>query len=198
MNILLSNVKNLGVSIVAVTWLATTPFTAIADASGIHDHDAASDSHGQGTDKHHQHKLEWGEPGHADEVTRTIEVMMGDIYFKPAYIEAKVGETVRFLIKNHGALVHEFNIGTRHMHLEHQMEMAKMMQLGMMTATSLNHEKMMQGGMKHDDANSVLLEHGEDAELIWKFTQSGKMEFACNVPGHYEAGMVGLISVADG
>jgi uncharacterized cupredoxin-like copper-binding protein len=45
--------------------------------------------------------------------------------------------------------------------------------------------------MMHNDPNSILLEPGKTGELIWKFSNPSKIEFACNVPGHYEAGMVG-------
>jgi uncharacterized cupredoxin-like copper-binding protein len=31
--------------------------------------------------------------------------------------------------------------------------------------------------------------------LLWKFTRKGEFEFACLVPGHYEAGMHGRIIV---
>jgi uncharacterized cupredoxin-like copper-binding protein len=197
LNILLSRVKTLGITLVAIVWASVAPVAAIAAGSGNHEHTEASEPSGEGSSEHHNHKLDSGEAGKAGEVTRTIEIIMGDIYFKPVFIQANKGDTVRFSIKNEGALVHEFNIGTLHMHQEHQMEMAKMMQMGMMTATTLNHEKMNHGGMKHDDANSVLLEPGKSAELIWKFTQPRKLEFACNVPGHYEAGMVGSISIEE-
>lgn len=45
--------------------------------------------------------------------------------------------------------------------------------------------------MKHDDPNSVLLEPGQSGELIWRFSGDTTLEFACNVPGHYQAGMYG-------
>ena len=48
--------------------------------------------------------------------------------------------------------------------------------------------------MKHDDPNSVLVEPGKTAELVWKFTQPTELEFACNIPGHYESGMAGPIN----
>ena len=48
--------------------------------------------------------------------------------------------------------------------------------------------------MLHSHSNSVLLSPGESADLIWKFTNSVKIEAACNVPGHYEAGMVAEIN----
>ena len=44
--------------------------------------------------------------------------------------------------------------------------------------------------MAHKHANSVLLEPSDTGEIIWKFNTSAKLEIACNVPGHYEAGMI--------
>ncbi len=70
----------------------------------------------------------------------------------------------------------------------------------MLTATGVNHEmmkmdhsKMGLPEMKHDDPNTVLVEPGKTAELVWKFTQDTTLEFACNMPGHYESGMAGKI-----
>lgn len=137
-----------------------------------------------------------GEPGKADEVNRTVEVSMLDIYFEPESIEITRGETVRFVIVNDGEFVHEFNIGTADMHAEHQEEMMMMMDHGVLEADKINRERMqmdMGDGqtMAHDDPNSVLLEPGETAEVIWKFADPVELEFACNVPGHYESGMAG-------
>ena len=47
--------------------------------------------------------------------------------------------------------------------------------------------------MAHKHSNSVLLEPNGTGEIIWKFNTSSKLEIACNVPGHYEAGMVAKI-----
>jgi len=108
-----------------------------------------------------------------------IEVKMSDNFYEPENISVKEGETIRFVIKNAGEFVHEFNIGTAATHAVHQKEM--MMDMG--------------GGktMKHDDPNSVLLEPGKSGEVIWIFSKAADIEFACNVPGHYDAGMVGQI-----
>lgn len=51
-------------------------------------------------------------------------------------------------------------------------------------------------GMKHDDPNSVLVEPGKTAELTWTFTKATNLEFACNIPGHHQAGMVGKLTVS--
>lgn len=146
----------------------------------------------------HGHGFEFGAPGKASEVSRTIDVTMKDNLFEPESISVKPGETIRFRITNKGEFLHEFGIGTDAMHAEHRKQMAMMMEHGMIEADRINHEKMKMdhgGGMmmKHDDPNSVLLEPGKSAEILWKFTKATKLEFACNVPGHYESGMTGEI-----
>ena len=197
MNKLLLRARTAGVPVLLVVWISVSPVTGFSDESDNHNHAAATESPENNSRKHHQHKVAWGEPGNPKEITQSIVVEMGDIYFSPVSIEAKVGDTIRFNIRNDGALVHEFYIGTLHMHLEHQMEMTKMMQLGMITATTVDHEKMARWGMIHDDANSVLLGPNKKANLVWKFMKPGRFIFACNVPGHYEAGMVGSLSVLE-
>jgi uncharacterized cupredoxin-like copper-binding protein len=37
---------------------------------------------------------------------------------------------------------------------------------------------------------------GKTGGLIWTFNRAGEFDFACLIPGHYQAGMVGKISVA--
>lgn len=138
-----------------------------------------------------------GEPAKANGTTRTVMIKMIDNAYELESVQVKAGETVRFVLTNAGQLLHEFNLGTAVMHAEHQKEMAMMMEHGMLTPTGMNHEmmKMDMGGhsMKHDDPNSVLVAPGEKKELVWKFTKAMDLEFACNIPGHYESGMVGQI-----
>jgi len=133
-------------------------------------------------------------------------VVMGDMSFDPKTIEVKAGETVRFVLVNKGQLLHEFNLGDAAMHAAHQQEMLKMQQNGMLTPTAMkdvDHGSMagmnqgsMDHGMKHDDPNSVLVPPGKTAELTWTFTKATNLEFACNIPGHYQAGMVGKLTVS--
>ena len=140
-----------------------------------------------------------GEPGKASDVSRTIAVTMLDNYYEPENFSIKAGETVRFIIKNKGAMVHEFNIGTAEMHLKHQKEMMMMVEHGVSEVDRINKEAMKKdmgmghGPMTHDDPNSVLLEPGKQGEIIWKFKDKVALEIACNVPGHYEAGMVSKV-----
>ncbi|MDQ2102150.1 cupredoxin domain-containing protein [Azospirillum isscasi] len=154
----------------------------------------------------HQHgTAAIGEPAKATAKTRTVQITMGDNYYEPNSVQVKAGETVRFVVTNKGEFLHEFNIGTAAMHAAHQKEMAVMMEHGMLTPTGINkemanmdHSRMpgMEGtSMTHDDPNSVLIEPGKARELTWKFTKNAALEFACNIPGHYESGMVGKVDV---
>lgn len=152
-------------------------------------------------DGNHKHgSAAIGEPAKASSATRTVEITLGDNFFEPESVQVKAGETIRFVLKNTGDFLHEFNIGTAAMHAEHQKEMAMMVEHGMLTPTGINqemmkmdHSKMGGHSMKHDDPNSVLLAPKETKELVWKFPRAGELEFACNIPGHYEAGMVGKV-----
>lgn len=80
-------------------------------------------------------KEDIGQPGVASQVTRTVEVEMGDIFFKPESIDVKPGETIRFVLRNDGSLLHEFNIGKASAHAAHQKEMASMFQNGTLNPT---------------------------------------------------------------
>ncbi|MBB5322876.1 cupredoxin domain-containing protein [Marinobacter oulmenensis] len=147
----------------------------------------------------HGHGMASGEPGKASQASRTINVEMYDNYYEPEMIDVEPGETVRFVVENKGNLVHEFNIGTPGMHDAHQKEMKMMVEHGVIQGGQIHHDMMdmdMGNGhsMKHDDPNSVLLEPGESQEVVWTFSDKGNVEFACNVPGHYQAGMYGEIN----
>lgn len=147
--------------------------------------------------------LSFGHAAPAAQATRTVEVTLGDMFFEPKVVQVKAGETVRFVLINKGQLLHEFNLGDAAMHAEHQKEMLAMQQSGMLMPTGINHEAMDHGAMKngmamkHDDPNSVLVEPGKTAELTWTFSKASDLEFACNIPGHYQAGMVGKINIVD-
>ncbi|MBV6821525.1 plastocyanin/azurin family copper-binding protein [Pseudomonas sp. PD9R] len=149
---------------------------------------------------------DFGQPAPAAKATRSVEVVMGDMSFTPKAIDIKAGETIRFVLVNKGQLLHEFNLGDAAMHARHQQEMLQMQQSGMLTPTAvkeMDHGAMagmdhgaMGQGMKHDDPNSVLVEPGKTAELTWTFSKATNIEFACNIPGHYQAGMVGKLTVS--
>jgi uncharacterized cupredoxin-like copper-binding protein len=84
---------------------------------------------------------------------------------------------VRFIIRNDGKLLHEMVLGT-------QEELAK-------------HAELMRKfpDMEHDEAHMVHVQPGRTEVMVWQFNQPGEFRFACLVPGHYEAGMTGTITV---
>ena len=140
-----------------------------------------------------------GEKGSEESVDRVIKVSMYDNYYKPNKFKIKKNETIKFVVENKGELVHEFNIATKEMHLKHQPEMMMMVEHEILLADKIDKKKMMElskknPAMAHSHSNSVLLSPGEKAELIWKFSNTVDIEAACNVPGHYDVGMIAKIN----
>ena len=120
----------------------------------------------------------FGKPGDPAKVTRTVKVEMYDtMRYKPASINVKRGETIRFEVVNKGKIDHEFVLGE--------------------AKTLKEHAEMMRKfpDMEHADPNQVEVEPGKTGELVWQFTKPGKFDFACLIPGHFEAGMKGKLSV---
>ncbi len=144
----------------------------------------------------------FGEPGAKAKATRTVEVVMRDNLYEPETISVSAGETVRFVVKNEGELVHEFQIGTYDSFEEHAPMMQMMVDHGVLEASRINHDvaKSMQASMghgMHDEPNSVLLEPGKSGEVVWTFPADGEIAFACTVPGHFEAGMEGAFDLTE-
>ena len=141
-----------------------------------------------------------GSLGKESEVSRIIKVIMYDNYYEPSSFQIKAGETIKFEVENAGMLVHEFNIANKMMHMKHQPEMIKMTENGILLAFSIDKEKMKKmakkdKSMAHSHSNSVLLEPKQKGEIIWKFDNVANIEVACNVPGHYQAGMIAKVNI---
>ena len=141
-----------------------------------------------------------GSKGDPNDISRIIEVKMFDNYYEPKSIQVKQGETVKIIVKNLGELVHEYNIGTKEMHIKHQPEMARLIEHEILLGDRIDHIKMKEmskvdHSLGHKHANSVMLEPKESGEIIWKFSKDIALEMACNIPGHYESGMVGKIII---
>ncbi len=139
-----------------------------------------------------------GEKGDPAEVSKVIVVKMYDNYYEPNKFEIKKNQTIKFIVYNYGELVHEFNIATKVMHLKHQPEMMKMVENEILLVDKIDKKKMKElakkdHSMSHSHSNSVLLEPDQSGEIIWKFNTNTDIEIACNVPGHYEAGMIAKI-----
>lgn len=131
----------------------------------------------------HAHKVfAAGEPGDATKPFRVIDVAMtegdGVMAYDPASLAVKVGEQVKIVLTNKGALDHEFMLDSVEKNAKHRIAMQK------------NPE------MEHDDPNGRRLKPAGTSEILWKFSKAGTFEFACLIPGHSEAGMKGVIVVS--
>lgn len=120
----------------------------------------------------------FGQEGNPKKVARTIRVDMADsMRFTPADVTVKKGETVRFVAHNSGQVLHEMVLGTREALAEHAALMKKF------------------PNMEHADANMAHVKPGKSGDIVWQFTKAGEFQFACLQPGHFEAGMVGRVTV---
>lgn len=147
--------------------LVTAMFAAVAMAGGTHAGDHGHDD------------SSIGQAGQAAKVSRTIRVEMADtMRFTPANVTVNQAETIRFILKNSGQVKHEFVLGMEKELQEHYELMKKFPE------------------MEHAEPNMVTVAPGQTGEVIWQFTKAGKIDFACLQPGHYEAGMKGLVTVA--
>jgi uncharacterized cupredoxin-like copper-binding protein len=141
-----------------------------------------------------------GSKGNANDVSRVIKVIMYDNYYEPSSFQINAGEIIKFEVENAGELVHEFNIANKMMHIKHQPEMEKMVENEILFADSIDKDKMkkmakMDKSMGHSHSNSVLLEPKQKGDIIWKFDNAVNIEVACNVPGHYQAGMIAKVNI---
>lgn len=105
------------------------------------------------------------------------ETENGEMLFAPRQLDFKAGETVMFTITNDGEAEHEFVMDTAANNAKHKAVMDEFPE------------------MEHDDPNAIRLEPGEKGTIGWTFANSGVFEFACLIPGHYEAGMHGALTV---
>ncbi|HEY9067980.1 MAG TPA: cupredoxin family protein [Burkholderiaceae bacterium] len=120
----------------------------------------------------------FGREGNPKNVQRTIKVEMTDtMRFTPERVAVKRGETVRFVVHNGGQLLHEMVLGTKQAIAEHAELMKKFPE------------------MEHADANIAHVKPSATGEIVWQFTKAGEFRFACLQPGHFEAGMVGTVTV---
>ena len=110
--------------------------------------------------------------------TRTVKVEMSDrMRFSPAEITVKRGEIMRFLPFNKGQVMHEMVLGT----MDELKQHAEMMK---------KHP-----GMEHDEAHMAHVAPGKSGQIGWQFTKAGEFYYACLIPGHFEAGMLGKLVV---
>lgn len=151
--------------------VAMVLFAAPALATGMH----------FGTHDGHEMMI-IGQPGIAAKVDRTIAISMvenedGSMAFDPVSVTVKKGETVRLAFTNEGEYGHEFVMDTHEQLMEHKAGMERL------------------PDMEHADLNAIRIGPQGNGEIVWTFTSVGQFDFACLIPGHYELGMKGTLTV---
>lgn len=120
----------------------------------------------------------FGQQGDPKKVTRVINLSMADtMRFTPDDVVVKKGETVKFLVRNDGKVLHEMVLGTPQELKAHAELMRKFPE------------------MEHSEANMAHVKPSMAGEIVWQFTKAGEFQFACLLPGHFESGMVGSVTV---
>jgi uncharacterized cupredoxin-like copper-binding protein len=97
--------------------------------------------------------------------------------FFPENLSVKRGDTVRFKLRNSGQSAHEMVIGTMDELKKHAARIKQKPQ------------------REHHDTHAVHVNPGESASFVWQFTKPGEFHYACLMPGHFDAGMIGTIVV---
>ena len=122
----------------------------------------------------------FGKAADPSRAATTIRVDMADtMRFTPSRLTVKRGDTVRFVATNRGRVLHEMVLGT----MDELREHAEMMR---------KHP-----GMEHDEPHMLHVAPGKTGQMGWRFTRAGEFYYGCLIPGHFEAGMVGKITVTE-
>ena len=120
----------------------------------------------------------FGRAGDPEKASRTVRIDMSDrMRFSPDKLTVQPGETVKFVVRNGGKTMHEMVLGTMKELKEHAELMKK------------------HPGMEHEEAHMAHVAPGGSATLVWQFTRPGEFFYGCLIPGHFEAGMIGKVTV---
>ena len=120
----------------------------------------------------------WGIAGERRATKRTVQITMSDdMRFTPSRIEVRQGETLRLVMHNTGAVLHELVIGAPQALEEHAALMLKF------------------PDMEHDEPYMAHVPPSQAGEIVWTFNRAGEFDFACLIAGHFQAGMRGKLIV---
>ena len=159
-------------------WIATVLFGLAVPASTAFAHgNAATPKTGSAHEE--VEDTPFGQAGDPAKAIRTIDVELNDaMRFHPAEIHVRKGDTVRIVARDGGKIAHEIVLGTMEGLKEHAALMRKF------------------PNMEHAEPHMAHVEPGQRKEIVWRFTKPGEFYYACLMPGHMEAGMIGKVIVA--
>lgn len=159
--------------------LTSTLLAVLVTGASMHVFAHGNEDHAKKAGPVKKEQKAWGIAGDAKTVNRTITfAMTDDMRFTPDKIDVRQGETLKFVIKNGGKVMHEMVIGTRKDLDEHAALMQKF------------------PTMEHEEPYMAHVGPGKTGEIIWTFNKPGNFDFACLIAGHYQGGMLGKVTVA--
>lgn len=157
--------ENMNMKLILAATIALTMLSGVSIAGGEHKH-----SHKKNDN---ETMSSVGSPADPAKATKTIRVVTKDSmrYEFSEPFAPKAGEVIKFIVFNEGKINHEFSVGDAKEQKAH-LEMMRNMP-----------------NMVHEDGNSITVKPGETRELTWRFSGTNEVVIACNIPGHFEAGM---------
>ena len=105
----------------------------------------------------------------------TVHITIHYSSFAPDRLGVDPGETVRFVIRNTDPIDHEFILGDEHVQLVHE------------EGTEAHHAPR---------PGEVSVPAGETVVTTYTFPETlGELIFGCHLPGHYDFGMHGTVTI---
>ena len=105
----------------------------------------------------------------------TVRITIHYSSFAPDSLDVDPGETVRFVIRNTYPIDHEFILGDEHVQLVHE------------EGTEAHHAPR---------PGEVSVPAGETVVTTYTFPENpGELIFGCHLPGHYDFGMRGTVTI---
>ena len=105
----------------------------------------------------------------------TVRITIHYSSFAPDSLAVERGETVRFVIRNTDPIDHEFILGDEHVQLVHE------------EGTEAHHAPR---------PGEVSVPAGETVVTTYTFPEtSRRLIFGCHLPGHYDFGMRGTVTI---
>lgn len=106
---------------------------------------------------------------------RTVHIRIHYSAFEPEQIEARPGETIRFVLRNTDPIDHEFIVGDARVQLIHE------------EGTEAHHAPK---------PGEVSIPAGATVSTTYAFPPAaGSLLFGCHLPGHYDYGMRGSVVI---
>ncbi|MDR7451319.1 MAG: cupredoxin domain-containing protein [Armatimonadota bacterium] len=126
-----------------------------------------------------------------------LTLTMTEFQYAPRTIALKPGTAVELIVTNKGAVQHEFMLYTSPGSMAMNMDMDKygaentyFKDIGVIEVVYPGKKPSTSSRLER-----VMVDPGQSVTIRFTAKKAGTFEFACHIPGHYEAGMKGTLAV---